>query len=87
MDRDCFKLLLTDPFTPEDIDLVLAISPCHDIGMLFLQGRFDNGLELFLEVVPPFSKRASVVRADVGDRVDGELRVGADVHRVHDGSE
>lgn len=76
------RALLTDPFTLENFDLVTAIFPSHDIGILFLQSRHDNGLELFCEAVLPFPKGASVVRADVGNRVNGELRAGTDVHRT-----
>jgi len=80
-------VLLTDPFTLEHFDLVATIFPGHDIGILFLQSRLDNGLELFCEAVPPFTKGTGVVRADVGNRVDGELRVGTDVHRTNDEAE
>ena len=75
---------LTDPFTLEHFDLVAAVFPSHNIGILFFQSGFDNGLELFHKTILPFPKRTRVVGADVGNRVDGELRVGTDVHRVGD---
>jgi len=78
---------LTDPFTLKHFNLVAAVSPGHNIGILFFQSRFDNGLELFQESASPLSKRACVVGADVGDGVDGELSVGANVHRIDDETE
>jgi hypothetical protein len=78
------RVLLTDPFTLEDFDLVTAVLPVHDLGILFLQSRLDNRLELFHEAVLPFPKRARVVGADVGYRVDGELRTCTDTHRIDD---
>jgi len=87
MGRSDYNCPLTNPFTLEDLNLVTAIFPIHDIGIFLLQSGFDNGLELFHKVVPPFTKRARVVGADVGNRIDGELRVGADAHRVYDETE
>ena len=81
------RMPLTDPFTFEHFNLVTTICPSHDIGILLLQSRFYNGLELFHETVPPSPKGASIVRTDVGDRVDCELRAGTDVHRAGDESE
>ena len=78
---------LTDPFTLEDFDFVTAVLPGHDFGIFFSESRLDNRLELFQETVPPFPKRASIVGADVGNRVDGELGASTDVHRADDEAE
>ena len=80
-------VLLTDPFTLEYFDLVTTVFPCHNLGVLLFQGRLDNGLKLFHEAVPPFPERARVVGTDVGDRVDGKLRSGTNVHRADDEAE
>ena len=81
------RVPLTDPFTLEHFDLVAAVFPGHNIGILFFQSRLDNGLEHIHKSVSPFPKRARVVGADVRNRVDGELRVGADIHRIDDEAE
>ena len=81
------RVPLTDPFTLKHLDLVAAVFPSHNIGILLFQSRHDNGLELFHEAVSPFPKRARVVGADIGNRIDRELRAGTDVHRIDDETE
>ena len=78
------RVLLTDPFTLEYFNLVTTVFASHDLGVFFFQGWLDNRLELFHKAVPPFSERARVVGTDVGNRVNGKLRTGADVHRIDD---
>ena len=76
------RTVLTDPLALEHFDFVTPVLPGHDLWILFFQSGLDNRLELFQETVPPFPERASVVGPDVGNRVDCELGVGADVHRI-----
>ena len=78
---------LTDPFTLKHLDFVAAVFPGHNVGILLFQSRHDNRLELFHETISPFPKRARVVGADIGNRINRELRAGADVHRIDDETE
>ena len=80
-------MLLTNPLPLEHFDLVRTVFPGHNVGVFFFQSGFDNGLELFQEAVPPLPKRARVMRTNIGNRVDGELGLSTDVHRIDDETE
>lgn len=71
---------LTYPFPLEDLDIFLsaiAAFLAHDIRILSPQSRHNDILKTVQETLPPFAQRAYVVRADICDRVDGQMALRA----------